>query len=104
MRAADRYRTVVALALLSLFGGCTAPDDPAPVESELIAPEPVGSALIAFVSDREGAEALFLMDADGTGVRRLTQELPPVSHPSWSADGRRLAFNAGSPPGRATST
>jgi TolB protein len=40
---------------------------------------------------------LFVMNSDGSGVRRLTKDLPPVSHPSWWADGRRIAFNAGSP-------
>ena len=34
----------------------------------------------------------------GGGVRRVTaQDLPPVSHPAWSADAQRIAFNAGSP-------
>ena len=27
------------------------------------------------------------MHPDGTGVRRITADLPAVSHPSWSADG-----------------
>ena len=36
------------------------------------------------------------MNPDGTGVRRLTPDLPAVSHPSWSADGQRIAFTAGS--------
>ena len=33
---------------------------------------------------------------DGSGVRRLSGDLPAVSHPSWSLDGHRIAFNAGS--------
>ena len=49
------------------------------------------------MSDREGSEALFVMHPDGSGVRRLTGELPAVSHPSWSADRQRIAFNTGSP-------
>ena len=52
---------------------------------------------MAFVSDRAGVDALYLMRPDGTEVRRLTEGLPPVSHPAWSTDGQRLAFNAGSP-------
>ena len=60
--------------------------------------QPQASAeLIAFVSDREGSDALFVMRSDGSGVRRLTGDLPAVSHPAWSADGQRIAFNAGSP-------
>jgi tol-pal system beta propeller repeat protein TolB len=49
------------------------------------------------VSDRDGSDALFVMRSDGSGVHRLTENLPPVSHPSWSPDGQRIAFNAGSP-------
>ena len=37
----------------------------------------VSSELIAFVSDREGSDALFVMRSDGSDVRRLTGELPP---------------------------
>ena len=53
--------------------------------------------LLAFVSDREGTDAVFVMRPDGSEVRRLTGDLPPTSHPSWSPDGQRIAFNAGTP-------
>ena len=78
--------------------GCTTPEPTTSSQqppSQRASGRPAG--LIAFVSDREGVEALYVMQADGTEVRRLTEELPPVSHPAWSTDGRRLAFNAGTP-------
>ena len=59
--------------------------------------QPAAPGLIAFVSDRDGTDALFVMRSDGSDGRRLTADLPPVCHPSWSYDGQRIAFNAGSP-------
>ena len=32
------------------------------------------------------------MRPDGSGVRRLSRDLPAVSHPSWSPDGEQLAY------------
>ena len=99
-------RRLVGSALLAGVLGCAAVGmhdvdaaEPEP-SSRQASPRPPSTdpgGLIAFVSDREGVDALYLMRPDGTDVRRLTKELPPVSHPAWSPDGRRLAFNAGSP-------
>jgi Tol biopolymer transport system component len=91
----QRRSFVVALAV-ALLVGCTASDNAPSTEQTREPREAVSSGLIAFVSDREGSDALFVMQPDGSDVRRLTGELPEVSHPSWSADGQRIAFNAGS--------
>jgi dipeptidyl aminopeptidase/acylaminoacyl peptidase len=49
---------------------------------------------IAFVSDREGSDALYVMDADGSNVRRLAKEQRGFAGmPSWTADGRWLYFS-----------
>jgi dipeptidyl aminopeptidase/acylaminoacyl peptidase len=97
MAFVHQRRWLVVTILGSLLVGCTPPDDTPSAEPTPEAHEQVSPGLIAFVSDREGSDALFVMQPDGLGVRRLTGELPPVSHPSWSADGQRIAFNAGSP-------
>jgi WD40-like Beta Propeller Repeat len=48
---------------------------------------------LAFASDREGQEEIYLISAvDGTGERRLTSNSAADNAPSWSADGQRLAF------------
>ena len=53
-------------------------------------PSPDGS-MIAFDSDREGERAVYVANADGRGVRRITGE-GFAAVPSWSPDGRKLAF------------
>ncbi len=48
---------------------------------------------IAFQSKRSGGKtAIYIMNPDGSGQRRLTVE--PSSRASWSPDGRSLAFQA----------
>jgi Tol biopolymer transport system component len=50
-----------------------------------------GRRRIAFVRTVVGREGIWVMNADGSGERRLTR-LPGDGEPTWSPDGRRLAF------------
>ena len=50
---------------------------------------------IAFYSDRDGDYELYLMNADGSGVAKLTEDDVPEGRPSFSPDGAQLAFAAG---------
>ena len=54
-------------------------------------PSPDGST-IAFLSDRDGTARIYLMNADGTNLRRLTTHSGEESAPTWSADGSQLAY------------
>jgi dipeptidyl aminopeptidase/acylaminoacyl peptidase len=55
---------------------------------------PDGSRL-AFPSIRDGNIELYVMNADGTGVQRLTDNPADDFMPAWSPDGSRLAFQTG---------
>jgi Tol biopolymer transport system component len=48
---------------------------------------------IAFVSDRTGSSEVYVMNADGSGQRRLTRHAKPKEL-AWSPDGRMLAFGS----------
>ena len=50
---------------------------------------------IAFASKRAGSFDIYVMGADGTGVRRLTSGREDDGHPAWSPDGRRIGFDRG---------
>lgn len=57
---------------------------------------PAGAAgLIAFSSDRDGNFEIYVMNADGSRQRRLTNNEFGDSDPSWAPDRRRIAFATG---------
>jgi cytoskeletal protein RodZ len=55
-----------------------------------VRPSPDGR-YIAFDSDRQGERAVYVADADGRNVQRVSPD-GLAAMPSWSPDGRRLAF------------
>ena len=50
------------------------------------------STKIAFVSARAGEAHVYVMNADGTGTKQLTSNKDSETHPTWSQDGRSIAF------------
>ena len=49
-------------------------------------------AQIAFVSQRDGNPEIYVMEANGGNQRRLTNNSDRDFSPSWSPDGKRIAF------------
>jgi len=47
---------------------------------------------VAFSSDRSGRPMIYIMDSDGSNIRRITFAGVFNASPSWSPDGKKLAF------------
>ena len=50
---------------------------------------------IAFVSDRDGNDEIYVINADGSGLRNLTRNPGWDGRPVWSPDGRTIGFVSG---------
>lgn len=82
----QRWPARLALLLVAALLLALAPLVPAHAE--------VPGGTIAFVSDRTGADELYVMDADGARVTRLTDNPGFDRAPAWSPDGTTLVFNS----------
>jgi Tol biopolymer transport system component len=65
--------------------------DGRPLGGPAIAPD---GQRLAFVVQRRGVTRLYVMNADGTGARRIAEELDVRGAPAWSPDGQWLAIAA----------
>ena len=53
---------------------------------------PAGVGQIAFVSNRDGNDEIYVMNPDGSNQRRLTNTPAAEWHPAWSPDGTMIVF------------
>jgi Tol biopolymer transport system component len=102
---------LLAAAFLWSFFGCqsvesrratpfppvsTAPRQvPTPIpEGSPAAEAPPLSGRITFHSDRNGDFDIYVMNADGSNLKRLTTDPGKDVEPAWSPDGNRIAFSS----------
>jgi WD40 repeat protein len=52
----------------------------------------IATGQLAFTTDRDGNDEIYLVNADGTGLQRLTTHPTGDFQPTWAPDGSRLAF------------
>jgi TolB protein len=106
LASADRPLEQATLFLAAADGSTVRQLGTAPVRGVSPTWSPDGK-LLAFVSfaDEHGPPCdaascppsgeLYVVRADGTGLTRLTRSRADDEHPTWSPDGRRIAFSSG---------
>lgn len=84
---------VAPLSSAQESGPPSAPTATGPVATKLM-PTPVAGTkyLIAFVSDRDGNQEVYVAESDGRNVRRLTFTSFTEQPIDWSPDGKKLAY------------
>jgi Tol biopolymer transport system component len=68
------------------------PTRPPVIHGSLPVVSPDGSRIV-FISNRDGAEDLFVIAADGTGETRLTRTPETEAAPGWTPDGKQIVFS-----------
>ena len=69
----------------------TTAEQPDATPDAVVAPSgPAANGLIAFVSDRDGNSEIYVTQADGSNLTRITDDPAEDAGPNWSLDGRQL--------------
>jgi Tol biopolymer transport system component len=86
------FRVLALLLALTSAGFARQQAPRAVTNGELPVVSPDGKR-IAFLSNRGGAQDLFIIAADGTGETQLTNTPEEEGNPGWTADGKRVLFS-----------
>jgi Tol biopolymer transport system component len=87
-------RTALAIAALMLLQATSTygQTEAAIIATTISAPALPSNGKIAFTSDRDGNQEIYVMSSDGSDQVRLTNNAGMDAFPAWSPDGRKLAF------------
>ena len=93
--AYSSYRNITPQIFISLIyqGVLENPTKGASVSNMMPVFSPDGSR-IAFVTNRDGNTEIYVMNRDGSNVRRLTNHAAYESTPTWSPNGQQIAFTS----------
>jgi Tol biopolymer transport system component len=101
----NRWRRQTALALSVVFGVLAVSCDERALPTQPTVRQPFvqqgpqaprSTGPIAFVSDRDGTERIYLANEDGSGVTPLVATMTArhvINIPAWAKDGRQIAYS-----------
>ena len=89
-----KNRAVTYLILLLLLTGVTSGCTDPLLEAPAATPSLTGKIAFTANLERSGDFHLYVMNADGTGLTRLTDGQRKDFNPSWSPDGKKIAFSS----------
>jgi Tol biopolymer transport system component len=75
---------------------CTGPGGEAGDTVHVVVTSPPGTEIV-FQATQDGRSDIYVANADGSGLTRLTDALPGGAAPVWSGDGRQIYFLSSSP-------
>ncbi len=92
------HRTIAILTIVAaaaVLGGCF----PGMMgqQQQTVKTDPVYSPngmKIAFISTHDGDPEIFVMNTDGSGLKKLTDNSSVDAAPSWSPDGSKIIFTS----------
>ena len=94
------FRRVLAAILVALaaaaLSGCF-PGLMSQQQQQSVKTDPVYSPdglKLAFISTHDGDPEIFVMNTDGSGLKKLTDNSAVDAAPSWSPDGGRIVFTS----------
>ena len=94
--ALDGSLVIILMLLVRPGGLITLTPTPTPSMTPTLTPtstsEPQPYCQIAFMSDRDGDNEIYVMNSDGSDVRQLTSNTKSEYFTGWSPDGRQIAF------------
>jgi Tol biopolymer transport system component len=84
------WNRIHAIVALFLMAGLSIP--PTAIGDQAIPLDGRGGGIISFNSDRDGNGEIYVMNADGSGQRNITNHPANDGFGVWSPDGNRMAF------------
>lgn len=88
----DEHRFAAAIAIVRLSNGQLQVVDHAETANERMPHFSADGRHLAFVSDRDGIDSLWIYDLDQATLRKVETGWGEVAHPKWNPSGRKIAF------------
>src|SRR5258708_1448061 len=87
-------RSLAVICLTCILCACGGNKPEVIVTPGVVTPTIPLTGKIAFVSGQNGVFKIFVVNADGSHLRQLSDNAPRDDNPQWSPDGNQIAFES----------